>query len=258
MSIQSARWLAAACVLLLGVHPAGHAQFAVIDVASIAQLVQQVQTLEQQVATARSQLTQAQARVPAITGDRGMEQLLAGTMRNYLPADWAQRSQGCAQVAAALSRRLPRHVRSAVKAQCGADAAQLARLLARGSRRSCTAARQSAALLQALSRAALANSSDRFASLQQLIDAIGSAADQKAALDLQARIAAEQGMLQNEQHEAPGALPGRAVPGVGTCPAACASWRSPDHGQFAAASAAALRALRARVDGLLRRHSGPG
>ena len=55
-----------------------------------------------------------------------------------------------------------------------------------------------AALLQATSRAALANSSDRFASLQQLIGAIGSATDQKGALDLSARIAAEQGMLQNE------------------------------------------------------------
>ena len=45
------------------------------------------------------------------------------------------------------------------------------------------AARQSPALLQALSRTAIANSSDRFSSLQQLISAIGTAADQKAALD---------------------------------------------------------------------------
>ena len=61
------------------------------------------------------------------------------------------------------------------------------------------AARQSPAFLQATARAALANSSDRFTSLQQLINAIGSAGDQKAALDLTARITAEQGMLQNEQ-----------------------------------------------------------
>ena len=54
-------------------------------------------------------------------------------------------------------------------------------------------------MLQALSRTALANSSDRFASLQQLISAIGAAGDQKASLDLTARITAEQGMLQNEQ-----------------------------------------------------------
>ena len=50
-----------------------------------------------------------------------------------------------------------------------------------------------------MARAALQNSSDRFASLQQLITAIGTAADQKGSLDLTARIAAEEGMLQNEQ-----------------------------------------------------------
>jgi type IV secretion system protein VirB5 len=45
----------------------------------------------------------------------------------------------------------------------------------------------------------LANSSGRFASLQTLINEIGSAGDQKSILDLQARINAELGMLQNEQ-----------------------------------------------------------
>ena len=53
--------------------------------------------------------------------------------------------------------------------------------------------------MQALSRSALANSSDRFASLQTLIGAIGTATDQKGALDLNARIASEVAMLQNEQ-----------------------------------------------------------
>ena len=62
-----------------------------------------------------------------------------------------------------------------------------------------TLARQNPALLQATSRTALANSSDRFTSLQQLISAIGSAADEKASLDLTARITAEQAMEQNEQ-----------------------------------------------------------
>src|SRR5439155_200887 len=61
------------------------------------------------------------------------------------------------------------------------------------------AQRQSAALLEALTHEALANSSSRFAAIQQLIDAIARAGDQKAILDLQARIAAEVGMLQNEQ-----------------------------------------------------------
>jgi type IV secretion system protein VirB5 len=52
---------------------------------------------------------------------------------------------------------------------------------------------------QALSHQALSNSSSRFASLQSLIAAISSASDQKGILDLQARISAELGMLQNEQ-----------------------------------------------------------
>jgi type IV secretion system protein VirB5 len=59
-------------------------------------------------------------------------------------------------------------------------------------------ARQNAAALEGLSRQALANTSQRFGAIQQLIDAIGGAPDQKAILDLQARIGAEAGMLQNE------------------------------------------------------------
>ena len=61
------------------------------------------------------------------------------------------------------------------------------------------AQRRSAAALQAIASDALSVTSNRFAALQQLINTIGRASDPKAVLDLQARIAAEQGMLQNEQ-----------------------------------------------------------
>jgi len=61
------------------------------------------------------------------------------------------------------------------------------------------AARQWGAARQSIAHQALANSSNRFASLQTLISTIGSAGDQKGILDLQARINAELGMLQNEQ-----------------------------------------------------------
>jgi type IV secretion system protein VirB5 len=59
-------------------------------------------------------------------------------------------------------------------------------------------ARQWNAMQQALAHQALSNTSGRFASIQSLIAAISTAADQKAILDLQARINAELGMLQNE------------------------------------------------------------
>jgi type IV secretion system protein VirB5 len=61
--------------------------------------------------------------------------------------------------------------------------------------------RQSIALLQALTQDALSNTSERFSAVQQLINAIPTARDPKGILDLQARIGAEQGMLQNEQNK---------------------------------------------------------
>jgi len=60
------------------------------------------------------------------------------------------------------------------------------------------AARRSAAMLQVSTSQALQTTSNRFNAIQQLIDAIGGAQDEKAVLDLQARISAEQSMLQNE------------------------------------------------------------
>jgi type IV secretion system protein VirB5 len=186
-------WLA--CVTLLAATPAVHAQFAVIDVAAVAQLISQMQTLEQQVATARSQLTQAQAEFQAMTGARGMEQLLAGVTRNYLPTDAATLASAASGGGAFAT--LGANVREALTAQSILSNAQLA-ALPRPSAAQLQSQRQAAALLTALTQQALANASGRFASLQQLINAIGQAGDQKAALDLEARIGAEAGMLQNE------------------------------------------------------------
>ena len=75
---------------LLVVTPAAHAQFAVIDVAAVTQLVTEVQNVEQALTVARQHLAEAQTELRSITGDRGMEQLLEGTNRNYLPTDWGQ------------------------------------------------------------------------------------------------------------------------------------------------------------------------
>lgn len=183
---------------LLVIAPGAHAQFAVIDVASVAQLVSEVRTLEQQVVTARSQLLQAQEEFQAITGPRGMQQLLAGTVRNYLPRDWTtlQMALQGTSVAGGYSA-LGYDFTRALGANSILSAQQLAAIPPSESQ-SLQADRRSVALLQVLSRSALANSSARFDALQQLIDTIGSASDQKAILELQARIGAEAGMLQNE------------------------------------------------------------
>lgn len=176
--------------------PAAWAQWAVVDAPAIVQLIQEVQTTAQQLQTAKDQLLQAKQALQTMTGDRGMEQLLSGTVRNYLPSDWTQVT-GALQGSGGFSA-LSAEVRNIVdenavlSRQRLATFSPVAQQLIQGSR-------QWSAMQQALSHQALSNASDRFASIQNLIAAISSAADQKGILDLQARVSAELGMLQNEQ-----------------------------------------------------------
>jgi type IV secretion system protein VirB5 len=185
------------CLVLLSVAPAAHAQWAVIDVQALVQLMQQVQTLNQALTTARGQLAQAQQEFQSITGSRGMQNLLSGTVRNYLPSNVAGLSSALAQVNASNSS-LSAAVQGALQANAILTPQQLA-LLPPDLQARVAAWRSTAALLQGITGSALANSSSRFAGIQQLINTIGAAPDQKSVLELQARISAESGMLQNEQ-----------------------------------------------------------
>lgn len=176
--------------------PSARAQWAVIDAPALAQLIQQVETTEQQLATARAQLLQAQQTLQTTTGMRGMEKLLDGTIRNYLPPDWQQ-------VTAALQGSngygaLSADVQNLVASNAVLSPQRLATLPSSG-QQLIQSERQWSAMRQAIAHQALANASNRFAGMQSLIAAIAAAADQKAILDLQARINAELGMLQNEQ-----------------------------------------------------------
>jgi type IV secretion system protein VirB5 len=183
-------------LILFGLCPQSRAQWAVIDVGAIAQLIQEVSTLEQQLKTAEQTLANAQQQYQAITGSRGMQSLLTGVNRNYLPTNWTQLSAAISQTAGAY-QALSAGVQSLMTANAVLTPQQVA-ALSPAEQAQLQAARQSAALLQSTSRQALDNTSARFASLQQLIGAIPTATDQKGALDLQARIQAEQAMLQNE------------------------------------------------------------
>ncbi|MFL6601461.1 MAG: type IV secretion system protein [Steroidobacteraceae bacterium] len=189
-------WVLAAGVCLLTT-PAARAQFAVIDVGAITQLITQVEILQDQLTTARDHLAQAQAEFVSMTGGRGMERLLSGTQRNYLPASWAD-LQGAMQAAGGVYGALSGGVAATVAASAVLSPQALS-LLPADVREQIQTARRLTALQQNLTRQALVTTSNRFASLQQLIDAIGAAGDQKAVLDLQARVGAESSMLQNEQ-----------------------------------------------------------
>jgi type IV secretion system protein VirB5 len=164
------------------------AQWAVVDAPAIVQLIQQVANAEQQLATARNQLLQAQQALQTMTGGRGMEQLLSGTVRNYLPSNWTQLSAAAASP----------DTQSIVASSAVLTPSQIAAMPV-AAQQMLQGSRQWIGLQQSMSRQAVSNASSRFASLQSLISAIPSASDQKGILDLQARISAELGMLQNEQ-----------------------------------------------------------
>jgi len=190
---------AAAClVLLLATSGIADATMPVIDVAAVTRLAQEIKAWDEQLEGMRLQLGQLQRTTSALTGPRGMEQLLRQTpaARNYLPIDWtglasavgsglgidpalaqaarAQRDSNVVLPAAAVNR-LPPPLQSMLRGE-----------------------RDTIAALQAATRAAYAHSSDRFASLSTLIDEIRATPDAKAIAELQSRIEAEQAMLANE------------------------------------------------------------
>jgi type IV secretion system protein VirB5 len=186
-----------AVIALFAVAPAAHAQFAVIDVAAVTQLIQQVQTAVQELQTAQGELSQARQSYQAMTGTRGMQNLLSGTNRNYLPTDVSS-LEATLSGSGGTYGALASSVQAAMNANAVLSPAVLASLSV-AERNAIVAQRQAVALRQGISQEALANSSGRFAQMQQLINTIGNAQDPKAILDLQARISAEEGMLEAEQ-----------------------------------------------------------
>jgi type IV secretion system protein VirB5 len=195
--MRKRQWMILAATLIsMGFNPASRAQMAVVDVGAIAQLVKEVATLQQQLQTAELTLTNEQQQFQAMIGNRGMQNLLVGTNRNYLPSTWSQLSAAVSQTGGAY-QALSVGVQSLMVANAVLTPQQIS-AMSPAEQTQLQMARQSTALLQSTSRQALDNTSTRFASLQQLINAIPSAADQKGSLDLQARIQAEQAMLQNE------------------------------------------------------------
>jgi type IV secretion system protein VirB5 len=183
-----------ALIVPIAFSSSARAQWAVVDAPAIVQLIQEVEDLEQMISTARSQLSQAERALSTMSGDRGMELLLNGTVRNYLPSTWPQ----VASAGSGGGGTLAADVQSNIAANAVLSPQRMA-TLSPAAQQLLQAARQWGAMRQSISHQALANSSSRFSSLQTLITQIGSAGDQKAILDLQARINAELGMLQNEQ-----------------------------------------------------------
>ena len=116
------------------------------------------------------------------TGNRGMQNLLVRDQSELPAAPTGINSSAALTQTGGAYQALSSGVQSLMTGECGPYAAASGRL-SPAEQAHLQAARQSAALLQSTSRQALDNTSARFASLQQLINAIPSATDQKGALD---------------------------------------------------------------------------
>lgn len=196
--MRAKSWVSFAGVVmfLVGLVPTANAQWAVVDVGAITQLIEQARTMQEQLSTARNQLSQAEAAYRSMTGGRGMDRLLGNVPRNYLPGQWRELAEILSQTSVSYGA-IEREMQRVITANSVLTAEQLSRLSA-ADRELIESSRRSKAMLQVMTREALDRTGDRFGSLQQLIDAIGRADDQKAVLDLQARIQAESTMLINE------------------------------------------------------------
>ena len=189
--------LLASVVALTPLSIARGAGIPVIDVTAIAQLTKQVEYWLQQIQLMQNQLNQLQQAYSAMTGPRGMENLLAGTARNYLPQDWNEMLKVLNNTSNTYSG-LSSQVQAAITANAVLSARELGAMTPQ-QRQFIADGRSAAAMLQVLTQAAYQNTSQRFAAIQQLINVLATAGDPKAVLDLQARVQSEQAMLQNEQ-----------------------------------------------------------
>ncbi len=197
--MKRAACVASFVVWAVGVVGTAQAQFAVVDVGAILQLKEQITYWQQQITAMQEELSQLQATHAALTGPRGLENLLPISIdaRNYLPTSWTEIEQLLAGQSArygALAQALAASLQSValLSPEELAMRSPLELEVLEGGRKH-------AAWLAATTRGAYAEASARFASLQQLIAAVGQVADAKAVADLQARIGAEQSMLANEQ-----------------------------------------------------------
>ena len=196
--------LLAAAALLAPPH--AKAGIPVIDITAVANLIQQVMYWQQQISGMQKQYDQLKESKDqltrthnAMTGSRGMEQLLptSDLARNYLPPSYGELMHTLNSSSASYAG-LASQVQSIMKANSILSGTQM-ETLSPELRQIVEQGRQSAALLNGMTQNAYQNTSQRFSTLQLLIDRIASAQDPKAIQDLQARIQAEQNMLTNEQ-----------------------------------------------------------
>ena len=177
------------CLLAgMGGNGAMAAGIPVIDAANLAQQIQQVTAWATQFQQMAAQFQILQQQANSLNGSRGMANLVNDpALRQYLPADYQTiLNNGYGNAA---------QIRAAAKI-FGIDNTPLDP--ASDAAQAFAASADQAALHRATMEAAYRQASARFADIQVLLDRVNAAPEAKDIADLQARIQAEQVMLQNE------------------------------------------------------------
>jgi type IV secretion system protein VirB5 len=176
-----------------------HAGMPVIDVANLAEAIQQVISWGQQLDGMVQQYQQLVSTYNSLTGPRGMQSLLpiSVSQRNYLPATYAQ-LQAVMNGSSASYAPLASQVQSTVQANAILTAPQVS-ILSSQAQAFLNQSRRSAATLAMLSGQTQSNASNNFSTLQGLISALAGTRDTKASADLSGRIQSEQVMTQTNQ-----------------------------------------------------------
>ena len=190
---------AVSATLILAASASAPAVMPVVDAQSVFQLRQQIAYWQQQLNSMRDQAQTLRYQLQATTGPRGMGSLLLQTIRqrNYLPTSDASTD-------AALNGHGPQYplLRDLYTKHLSEQSVLPDDAISRlnvSERKIIRDQRATAAATESLFAAALATASDRYQSLQSLIDQIERSADSKASQDLQGRMAGEQLMLDNDR-----------------------------------------------------------
>jgi type IV secretion system protein VirB5 len=204
--LRKALWVLVLGLGSLGAAAPATAGMPVIDVANLAQAIQQVLSWGQQLQGMTQQYNelvqsyqQLQSTYNSLTGPRGMQNLVPVSLanRNYLPVNYSQMTgviNGTSTAYPALSSQVQTSIQTnAILSTQGVNG------LSPQAQQFVRQSRQAAATLSMLSQQNQANASSTFSNVQTLISALGSTADTKASADLNGRIQSEQVMTQTNQ-----------------------------------------------------------
>lgn len=200
--IKFLRFLAIMLAVVSG--NAARAGIPVIDAANLANSVQQVVAwgeqytqMAQQYQQLVQQYNQAVQQYNSLNGIRGMANLVNNPeVRRYLPNEWSQAMNimsnpgGYTNLQSSMN-----NIKSATRVM-GIEQTNLDPNSAAG--RAFVGSQNQAAMNRAMGEEGFRQASERITAIQTLIDKVNGAPDQKDVLDLQARIQAEQAMVQNE------------------------------------------------------------